>query len=240
MCDLVFSIQEFLKIVPGLILFPFSLYFVWKKLNYKVTASITFHHQRTVAPRIGEVVLSNLKDAPLTIFAIYAVLGKDVSIQVEKFDPPIILKPLETAKIETRPYSRLVLDGQKYDPDFLSPTKIDIYLVLSNKIIKCIRANHPDLEALPVFLRYRHAIKETRTFNKIVYNEYARYAITYRIKSNIITAIVDTGGFIGDNWDFPFNVIPPQAMATKDDIKQFLEQSIFSKLTDGFSVDELK
>lgn len=238
-CDLVFSLQEFLKILPGIVIFPFSLYFVWKKLSNRVTASITTHYQRTIAPRISEVVLANLKDGPLAIFAIYALLDKDIYIELDRFDPPLILKPLETLKIATDPYSQLIIGNDRFEPDF-TRSKIDIYLVLSDKIIKCIQAGHPNLQSLPVLLNHRYAIKETKKFNNIVYNEFAAYAITYRINAKIETTIVDKAGHIGGDWAFPFNAIPVDVMGSKEDVKQFLEKTIFGKLTDSFSVDALQ
>ncbi len=116
MCNLVFSLQEFLKLVPGLVLFPFSLYFAWKKIGNKVLASISTSHEMIVAPRISSVAIRNMRDKPLTVFEIYAVIDDDVYFQVEKFDPPIIIKPLESALIETRPYSRLNLGREIFDP----------------------------------------------------------------------------------------------------------------------------
>src|ERR1035441_11057296 len=96
MCDLVFSIQEFLKVVPGLVLFPFSLYFCWKRIGTRVLASAIIAHEIALPPRISSVVLRNLKDKPLAIFAIYAVVNDDVCFEVDHFDPPIIIKPLES------------------------------------------------------------------------------------------------------------------------------------------------
>lgn len=151
MCSLVFSIQEFLKLVPGLAIFPFSLYFAWKKVGNKVAASISTSHETTLAPRIREVVVRNMKDKPLTVFAIYAVVNEDVYFQVEKFEPPITVKPLESVQIETRPYSRLSIGEGKFEPAFMPPENIELYLVLARKAVKCKMMSHPDAATFSTF-----------------------------------------------------------------------------------------
>lgn len=239
MCDLVFSAQEFLKIVPGLVVFPFTMYLAWKKLGVKVTASITTRHERTVAPRISDVVLMNLKDKPVTVFAVYAVIDGDIYWELDKFDPPVVLKSLESTRIETRPYSALLLDSVKFEPDFIMAKNIEIFLLLSHKVVKCKIVTHPNLMHIPAFKGYRNASKHTMQFNNIVYNEYAVYAITYSLNSEIKTAIVDCSGFICCNWNFPFNMFTPEAMKSKEDLKQYLDTVEFGKMTNGFTVDAL-
>lgn len=239
MCDLILSVQEFLKLVPGLVIFPFSLYLAWKKLGVRVTASITTRHERTVAPRISDVVLMNLKDKPVTVFAIYAATDENIYWELDRFDPPIVLKSLESTRIEMRPYSELWLESGKFEPDFLK-AKIEIFLVLSHKVVKCKMVTHPNLMHLPAFKGYRNAPKHTKQFNNIVYNEFAAYAITYRIDSEILTAIVDRSGFICCNWNFHFNMFPPEAMRSREDLKQYLDTAEFGKMTKGFTVDVLK
>ena len=202
---MVLSIQEFLKIVPGIVIFPISFYLAWKKLGTKVAASFSVQFNRTTAKRISEVVLVNLKDKPITVFAIYAVLDQDISWEIDRLDPPIILKPLESSRIETHPYSELYLETEKFEPDFVSP-KIDIYIATSHKMVKCKAIPHPNLLKMSSLKHYRSATKNTRRFNGIVYNDGAAYAITYVINSEVKTAIVDRSGFIGGNFGFAFNM----------------------------------
>jgi hypothetical protein len=240
MCELVLSIQEFFKLVPGLVIFPLSFYLAWKKLGIKVAASFTVQYQRTTAKRISEVVLVNLKDKPVTVFAIYAVIDQDISWEIDKFDPPIILKPLESSRIETEPYSELYLGADKFEPNFISPSKIDIFIVTPHKIVKCKTVSHPNLLNIPVFKHYRSATKNTRRFNNIVYNNEAAYAITYVLNSEVITAIVDQSGFIGSNFGFGFNMVPVECMKSKDDLRTCLEQTSFGKMVDRFVVDKLE
>ena len=240
MCELVFSIQEFLKVVPGLVIFPLSLYLACKKLGTKVTASITAQLQKTVAPRIGEVVLMNQKDRALTVFAIYAVMDQEIFWEIDKFEPPIVLNPLESTRVETRPYSQLMLGADNFEPEFMAPYNIDIYIVLSHRVVKCKTVTHPRLLNIPAFQHYRMAIKHTKRFNNIVYNDDAAYAITYVIGSEIKTAIVDSSGFVCCNWNFRFNMIPPEFMGSKEEIQKYLETLQFGNFVKWFVVDILE
>ena len=120
MCELVFSIQEFLKVIPGLVIFPLSFHLAWKKIGSdKVSCSITIRFNKISASRISAVTLSNHKDRPLTIFGIQAVIENDITYTIESFDPPITLKPLETITIKTNPYSSLYMGLEKWNPSFL-------------------------------------------------------------------------------------------------------------------------
>src|SRR5208282_1879475 len=234
MCNLVFSIQEFLKLVPGIVLFPFSIYFAWKKIWNKVAASITISSELTVAPRISSVVLRNMADKPLTVFEIYAVLNNDVYFQVEQFDPPIVVKPLESIQIETKPYSRLILGSESPEPSLTPSMKIELYLVLARKVVKCKMVSHPYTASSPTFKKYRLATKEVRTFNGLVYNDDAVYAIIYRVNAEVKTAIVDRSGFICRGWNFWFNAIPPEHLKSESDLKSYLEGVEFDKATEWF------
>ena len=239
MRELVLSIQEFLKIVPGLVIFPLSFYLAWKKLGTKVVASPTFGFDRTTAYRITHVDLSNLKDRPMAIHSMHAVVNNEISYEIDKFEPPLILKALESLRIETRPYSRLWLGSEKYKPDFVLPNRIDIYLVLSDRMIKCEPGSHPSLLPFKTLNKYQRANKETERFNNVVYNEHAAYAITYSQQGQVKTAIIDRSGFISQEWNFEFNMIPPVSMKSKDHIKRLLEESPFGKLVKHFTVDDL-
>lgn len=238
MCDdLVFSIQECIKLVPGLVLFPISLYFAWKKIGTKVLASISTTHEWTTAPRIGSVVLQNFKDKPLTVFCIYAVVNNDVYFEVEHFDPPLIIKPLETTRIETQPYSQLILGTENFEPDFHSD-EVAIYLVTEKKVIECKMVAHPTLKEISG--QYRRAQKGTNTFNNIVYNDHAAFAVVYRVNSDVKTAIVDRAGFVRRNWDFGFNMVPKEHMNNENDLSRFLESAGLNKAAAWFKVYKLE
>ena len=238
-CDLVFSLQEFLKIVPGIAILPLSLYLAWRKIGVKILASISTSHGIGTAPRISGIVLRNMKDKPFAVFSIYALINNKIYYKVEDFDPPIIVGSLESARVETRPYSQLSLGADKFEPDFMPPNKIDIYLVCAEKLIKCKRVSHPDAGFVPALKRYRLATREVRTFNGVVYDDDAAYAIIYRLNSNLRTAIAHRSGFICRNWDFWFNAIPSDHMKSEEDVRRYLEAAGLGNMVEYYHVHSL-
>ena len=142
-------------------------------------------------------------------------------------------------RVETLPYSRLRLGAEPYEPEFVSPNRIDIYLALSDRIIKCKTGDHPSFLPIQKLSKYQHATKETMKFNDVVYNENAAYAITYRQQGQVKTAIIDKSGFICRGWDFRMNMIPSTSMATKDHVRQLLVEIQFDKVVEWFAVDDL-
>lgn len=240
MCELVLSVQEFLKIVPGMVLFPLSFYLAWKKLGTKVIASITLGTDRITASRITCVDLSNIKDRPIAIYSIYAVVNDVISYEIDRFEPPIILKPLESLRIETKPFSSLWLGAEKYELDIAGNNNITIHLIISNGIIKCRKGSHPCFLPNRKYLNYKIASKEVKKYNNIVYGDNVVYAIIYSQKSQTKTAFIDTSGLISQEWGFAFNMIPQESMLSKDHVKQKLEEACFDKLVDFFDVLNLR
>ncbi|MGZ8213311.1 MAG: hypothetical protein ACXWTP_02245 [Methylosarcina sp.] len=235
-----FSLLEFFKIVPGLVIFPLSFYIAWKKLGVKVSASYSMHSERTLASRIGSIVLNNHKDRSVTIFAIYALINRDISYEVEKFDPPLILKALESVAIETGPYSRLHVDGEVYEPKLGEHNLTELYLVLSDRILRCEMESPPSIRQFIHFNTYRVATKETRTFNGLVYNDEAAYAIIYKMNGEVQTAIVDDKGFICRGWNYRINKIPVNAMSDKSTVREYLELAQFNKVSEWFVINDLR
>jgi hypothetical protein len=179
-----------------------------------------------------------MKDKPLPVFEIYAVVG-DVYFEVEQFDPPIIVKPLESIQVQTKPYSRLSLQTGKFEPSFIPSENIGLYLVLDRKVVKCKMVSHPYTNVIPALKKYRIAVKETATFNGQVYNEDSTYAIIYRVNSETKTAIVDRSGFICRNWNFWFNTTPKEHLKSESDLGNYLETVEFNKAAEWFKVQAL-
>lgn len=231
--------QEFLKIVPGIAIFPLSFYLAWKKIGESVSCSVTMSTSRISAGRVSAVVVTNHKDKPITIFEIQAVSDNDITFVVEKFDPPLVIKALETVTIDTKPYSMLLVGGDKWEPGFVASHKIDIYLVTPGKTIKCKMVSHPTLDKISEFKKYRQAAKVNKIYNGIAYNENAKYAITYKDGEGVKTAIVDVSGFINGEWRFRYNMIPTEHMTSVDGVREFLRVSRAAEALQIYGVDPL-
>ncbi|NDI85195.1 hypothetical protein [Undibacterium crateris] len=228
MCDLVFSFQEFLKIVPGLVIFPLTFYLTWKKFGTNVSCSVEHKSNRISANQFTNIVLANHKDRPVTIFEISAVLNNDIALIIQKCDPPLVLKPLETISVPADPYSSLYVNGSLWEPDplFLLNGKLDVYLVTSGDIIKCKKFPIPKVKFIEKFSHLKLASKTTMTFNGVVYsNEKIIYAIVYKANNENKTAFIDSSGLICGDWDYSINVVEPEFMTSTDGVRAFLRQS---------------
>ena len=185
--------------------------------------------------------MANNKDKPVTIFEIYAVLDNDIAFSIDKIDPPMILKSLETISISAKPYSALYIGEQPWEPDPLFNGKLTIYLSTPVGIVKCKNASHPGASALEKLNHFNIASKITNKFNGIVYSrEKAAYAITYKNGSAVKTAIIDVSGFITGDWNYQYNAVQPEHMRSVEGIKEFLRLSKADVAFTIYSVDRLE
>jgi hypothetical protein len=233
---------EVLKIIPGVVLLPLSVYLGWKKLRHSVSVAFTVGSDFTTARRIQRVFLANNKDRPVTIFSIQAVINKELTYEIQKFDTPHVIKAMETVSIETAPYSKLMIGGSEWEPNLIDEDKIDIYLEVPTGVIKCKELPHPSLSALSQFRHLTRASKITSAFNGIVYNDNARYAITYATKGSTTrrTALVDVGGFVRGDWDFRINKMTAQQLTSIEGVWEFLKLSNADQLFTIYGVDALE
>jgi hypothetical protein len=123
-------LTDFLKNL-GLVTLPFSIYFAWTRVGHKVAASYSWHVGKFTASGIGSVTLINMKDRPLTIFEIHAVMG-DVFLQIREFSPPLIIKAMKAMRIDTGPASNRRLGPEIYEWNLLHGRKAGIDIYLSN------------------------------------------------------------------------------------------------------------
>ncbi|MGH2420774.1 hypothetical protein EJ576_05490 [Pseudomonas sp. C 49-2] len=230
------AVKEFLKIAPGLILLPLTGYLAWKKINNKILVSFSTYHSRTSATRIGNVVFSNLKDKPVPIFSVYAIIDRHISIKVEEFNPPIILKGLESLSIETSPVSNYYIGADEYEPSFMSPQKIELYVTSIGRPIKCKLTNSHSIESYHEFKHYSVATASTRKLNGFAYNDNVLYAIIYNFEGKLRTAFVEQGGFIGNEWGFYYNMIPEKQMESTCGIIEFLKHCKYDEIFTNYKV----
>lgn len=237
--ELVFSIQEFIKLVPGLILFPFSLYLSAKKIGEKVAVTYSISSSRICATQLSSIALTNLKDKPIAVFSIYCVIGKDVMFEVDKFSPPLILKSLETIGVKPAQFSYLDIGGDAIDVADYTFEKMQIFLETDRGIVKCVHLKNASMYGRQLAGGYRIASKITKNINGVVYNDFAAYVIVYEKGGGNQTAIVDGAGLVHGQWDFGYNFFPPEALESAEMLRKTLEDAGFDKVTKGFSVQDL-
>ncbi|TLU82454.1 MAG: hypothetical protein FDX21_08105 [Chlorobium sp.] len=244
MSEYFFSFQEFLKIVPGLLIFPISLYLGLQKIGTKVSAGISFGNNPISPLCIRYVDLRNMKDRTIVIYAIYvSITDNELLLELKKCNPPLILKGYQSIIAEIPPYSFLLLDGNKFELDKSMIENTTIYLELAHSTVKCNTLNYQNQNQKPInkkLSKYRILENVTNNFNGIIYDEHAVYAITYALQSRVKTAIIhDSGAFHGE-WDFEIFQLPMKSMSSKEAIEDELRAMQFGDIVEWFKVYRLR
>lgn len=215
-------IESFLKIAPGIAIFPLTIVLAWKKFRHKVHISYSMSHNRISAASISEIVLTNLKDKPLIVHAIHLMVDKHLVIPIQEFKPPLVIKGLEAAVIEPDKVSAFYFGGEEYELNKARGQIYEFYLSTTGEIIKCEIVNPPTIEAFYKFKDYDVAQRHTNQYNGIVYNDNAIYALIYKYEGKSCTAIVERGGAILTGWPFLPNALRPADLVSAATVKAAL------------------
>jgi hypothetical protein len=168
-----------------------------KKFGYKISFRYTYSVGHFTEKYISNVVLTNHKDKNISIWAIYAVLDKDLVLTLSKFDPPLNLKPYETMGIKLPKYSSLYVGTDKYEPKFYSEL-MEILVDVGEKNVKCEAIEKRDNTDC-----YKKIQKSIDTFGGHVLNHHVAYVMQYELQGKTNTAFISNSGMIGNEWDFP-------------------------------------
>jgi len=235
-----FSFQEFLKIIPGLLIFPISLYLGLQKIGTKVSARISLGNN-TISPFcIKYVDLRNMKDRPIVIYSIWATFSDDdFKIKLKECNPPLILKGYQAVVAEIPPYSFVRLNGHKFELNKAIIEKTTIYLELAHSTVKCETSNYEEL--LSKKLSKSQMLENiTNNFNGIIYDEHAVYAVTYASQYRVRTAIINNAGVFNGEWDFDIHQIPMKSMKSKEAVEAELKAMRFEDNVQWFTVHLLR
>jgi hypothetical protein len=160
-----------------------------------------------------------MKDRPLAIFEIHAVMGK-LSFKIKEFNPPMILKALEATNVEADVVSTRYLQSEVYEWRFLveNTAEIDIYLSTASKMVKCRRQGPPSRFGFAMKRKLQVVTDLTRRFNGLIYNDYTKFAVVYTEEKTQKTALVDTRGVI--HWNHNPNGLRPEHMQNAATVKE--------------------
>lgn len=223
-------VGEFLKLVPGLVLFPLSLILAWKKIGNKALITYSVSHDRYTAPRLTNIVLTNCKDRPLIVHALYIIEDRQILVPLKEFNPPLVVKGLESAVIESDPASSYSVGEHPFDFSF--DNLREIYVLTTGGKFKCEADPTPNLWSIVQREDYQIVSTSRRTFNSHVYNDRVRYALVFSVGGITHTAFVDDDGLIGLEWPFPTNALSAEHMTDAATVKDVLE-SVYGKHMDG-------
>ncbi len=222
----------------GLISLPFTIYFAWMKIGHRVAAIYSWRVGPLIASGIGTVTLINLKDRPLAIFDIHAVMD-GLSFGLKEFRPPLILKALEACTIEIDSVSERYVGPQPYDwkPKPEERDGVDIYISTFSKQIKCLKKGTKTHLGFAIKRRLKLVTTGTSQFNGLIYNKNAKFAITYTEDKQQKTALIDAAGVI--HWDRTPNGLRPSDIKSPESVKNILIECGVAPLIAPFVVEEL-
>jgi hypothetical protein len=214
MCaELIFSFQEFLKIAPGLSIFPLTAYLAWKKVGVSVSFFPTLKSDGN-GTRISSVVLVNHKDRAVVIKGIVAVCDK-VRFDLDSFDTPLVLKAYESLLVEPLPHSFFSLHGREIEPSFSGIVDMELYIELPHEYYPCI----------PIFKKksfWHRGVKSKFyarghrvSLNDVIYNpSHVLYGLEYDFEGSRRTTFIGKGGIIRDSEGLAHNHISPSHLAS--------------------------
>jgi len=215
-CNLVFSFQESLKLLPGLALFPLSFYLATKKIGVSISCSAQMGMNRFSPTRVKSVVLSNNKDKPITIFDVFGVVEDHIQFPVHQFEPPLVLKALETASIATDEYSFLTVGNDEWEPSMDPTTKIDFYVTTTDGTFKCKSFSKPLMIAQAIQQEYVMAMRHTSQMNGKVISKKIKFFMVYTFGNDEKTALIETGGRLDESTGLDFNSISIDNMQSSE------------------------
>lgn len=223
-------VAEFFKLVPGLILFPLSFVLAWKKFGNKAFITYSLSHDRYTAPHITNIALTNCKDRPLIVHALYLVANRHVLVPLKEFNPPLVVKGLESALVECRPVTSYHVGEHPFEFDFLDVG--EFYVLTTGGSFKCEGDPTPELATIARREGYLPVHSRTRTFNTHVFNENVLYGLTFSFGGKSHTAFIDDAGLIGLEWPFNINGLRAEDLVDAVRVKAVLDE-LYSSSLDG-------
>lgn len=224
--NVVFSVQEFFKVVPGIVIFPLSFILAWKKFRTSVSCLVKINSNNFLPTQFSSVVLSNNKDRPVTIFEVVAVIDDRYQVSVEKFDPPLVLKALETLSVVTTPYSALYTHEGEWEPEILAGTKLTLYVVVPKGIHKCKDLSRPHTINARAFRNYITPLKETYVHSGKTASNKVKFLLYYMDGNQRRLSFISYAGMLDESKGLPFNAIAPAYLVDVDCLAKHLRAGL--------------
>lgn len=215
------GVIELLKVIPGFVLFPFAVYFTYKKIGYRVGCQLTISLSRVRDTQISSIILQNHKDRPLAIIEIFGIQD-NVKFEIEKPDVPFMLKSLETIVVKPAHYSKYICNDKPFVVNAGAANKLHIFIVTPQKTVECEHIYRPTKE----FAKYSNGLinahKIVSSFNDVVYGDNSAFAIVYSSEKADKTSIVSKNGLIDDSDHLGCNAIP-KGNLNPESIKSYIK-----------------
>lgn len=202
----------------GVVATGLTIYFANKKFGYHIDTNYSINLERSFDTRITNIIIKNKKDKTESIHKIFAVIDREFFLELKKFDDPLILGAYESYKVDTLPYSYLMVNDDIYVQNY-SSSRVEIHVQLFDKIIKC--NGHTYCKSN---FNFKQIVKITKTYNNIIYNTHVSYILVYALNGRSNTAFIYDSGAITEEWKLHYNFITPKnKKITSNEIIDFLK-----------------
>lgn len=218
----IFDIKLLTVIATG-----FTIYFGYQKVTKKICVSYSISGSKLYDRHVTNLVISNKRDNSIVISSIYLCIVGKGSIELVKFDEPLVLKGYDAKLIDVPKYSEI--------RDINGPVSIDIFgniffsvVTMSGDMIKC------DIES-PLTIKNLDGrlYKMTSNFNDIVLTNRMGFIFTYSVKGKVRDVIIDKHGFISGSTPFRYNMFND---ISKESFRDFLIMDGYHDFYDDYAL----
>jgi len=216
------NFRPFLLIVATI----FTIHFALKKVGNKVTVLSTHTKSLYTADYISNVVITNKKDKALNVWSLHALIEKQYQLELDKFDPPLILKPYESISISLPCYSTASIGSDEFEYNLINQ-HLELYIDIGDKLLKCNNQTKKNLLNC-----FTHISKQVSRFNGHIFNDRVSYILAYHYNDNLYTAFI-CGGMITNEWDFNPSHLGNKDFSSKE-IEEFIISFGFGNLFDNY------
>lgn len=219
------GVWEFFKVFPGLVLFPFSIYFLWKKIGNNILAQYTYSIDAHTAPRVSDVTLINKKDKALTIFSVSVVIENKSFLQLESFSPPVVLKANDVLALKIGEISGAEINGVEWTlpPPEANGANYKIVLNTSDGIVDCKTNETSSAESYAEKKQFKIAHAKRWVLNGVVYGTDQKYALVkYLDDGETSTLFVNKYGVVRRN-DNSKKIVPKENLESCEKLQEYLD-----------------
>ncbi|EOR08683.1 hypothetical protein F896_01209 [Acinetobacter genomosp. 15BJ] len=229
--DIVGVVDQYFRPLIIVISTAIAIFLSSKKLGNKVSAHYKIVSDTLSAARIDDIVLVNYKDKPVPIFGVYALFKDNELLELELCDPPLVIEPYGSVSVKTKPFSRLIVNGDNFKPDYFEAT---ILLDSVDKFITCKSYKRN----ISIQSKYKIINKQRKSFNGIVHSGNHPFVLVYIINGEQKTSFITLTGIIENQWDQAYNGIGIRTGETLNEriINDFLIQQGYSEIFTNYVI----
>ncbi|HDF2344303.1 TPA: hypothetical protein PC598_003961 [Morganella morganii] len=190
----IFDIKLLTVIAAG-----FTTYFGYQKISKKICVSYSISNGKLYGTHVTNFVVSNKRDNLIIISSVKMKIGNKGSIELIKFEDPLVLKGYDATLIDIPKYSEIYDKNGIVSIDISDKLSFSV-ITMSGKIIDCYSESPITKKSFEGVL-----FKSTQKFNNIVLTKKMGFIFSYRIKGKEKDVIIDNSGFIPGYTPFSYN-----------------------------------